>query len=89
MALEKKITVEVGEEELEFNVNLAAHDKYINELSMKDKIKPAVNFLMATIAPENKLALKALFKTIPGASLDLAASVFEEYKPDFDISIKK
>jgi len=89
MALEKQITVEVGDLGLVFNVNLAAHDKYINELTMKEKIKPATNFLIATVAPESKADLKELFKTVPGAALDLSAAVFEEYKPDFDISIKK
>ncbi len=89
MALEKQITVNVGDDELVFNVNLAAHDKYINELTMKDKIKPATNFLTSTVAAESKEPLLKLFKTIPGAALDLSSAVFEEYKPDFDISIKK
>ena len=89
MALEKKIELEVNNVELVFNVNLAAYDKYIDELVPNQKKKPATNFLTSTVASECKEALLKMFQSSPGVAIHLCASVIDEYQPDFDIAVKK
>ena len=89
MALEKKITVETPKGDFSFNVSLAAHDKYVNELTMTNKIKPATNFLMNTVEDKQRKDLKEVFQSVPGSALNLCSAVIEEYQPDFDLTVKK
>jgi hypothetical protein len=88
MALEQKIELEVGEQEFEFNVNVTAYNKFLNSSSPVNKIQPATNFLMSVINDKHKKALKEFLKQ-PGAALQMAGAVIEEYQPEFNISVKK
>jgi len=88
MAFEKKITLEVKGKELVFNANVTAYNKYINDSTPKDKVKPAFNFLSTIVAPESRNDALEFMKK-PGATMFLLGAVVEEYQEDFDITVKK
>ena len=73
---------------LEFNIEVAHYNKYINEMQPNNKITPAHNFLMRTVSAETKDNLKELLE-LPGASIQIAAAVLEDYMPDLEISVGK
>lgn len=88
MAFEKKINLDVEGTEMVFNANVTAYNKFINDSTPKDKIKPAFNFLTTIVEPSSRTALLAFMKK-PGATMFLAGAVVEEYQEDFDITVKK
>jgi hypothetical protein len=88
MAFEKKIKLDVEGTEMVFNANVTAYNKFINDSTPKDKIKPAFNFLTTIVEPSSRKAVIEFIKQ-PGATMFLAGAVVEEYQPDFDITVKK
>ncbi|MDO6426237.1 putative phage tail assembly chaperone [Thalassotalea sp. 1_MG-2023] len=88
MAFEKKITLTVNGEDMVFNVNVAAYNKYINDTTPKDKVKPAFNFITAIVDPKSREAAIEFMKK-PGGALHLLGAIVEEYQEDFDITVKK
>ncbi|WP_445399958.1 putative phage tail assembly chaperone [Zobellella sp. An-6] len=81
------IVLVVNGTELAFEPNTQAYNKYINELTMDDKVAPAHNYLNRVVADGSKEALAELLK-LPGAGLKLAAKVNEQFIPELEISVK-
>lgn len=81
------ITATVNGTDIHFEPTTAAYNKYINELTMDDKVAPAHNYLNRVVAAESKEALADVLK-LTGASLKLAAKVNEAFVPELEISIK-
>ncbi len=88
MAFEKKIKLDVQGAEMVFNANVTAYNKFINDSTPKDKIKPAFNFLTTIVDPSSRTAVIDFMKK-PGATMFLVGAVVEEYQEDFDITVKK
>lgn len=81
------ITLTVNGAELNFEPTTAAYNKYINELTMDDKVAPAHNYLNRVVAADSKEELAKLLK-LTGAGLKLAAKVNDAFVPELEISIK-
>lgn len=82
------IKKEVNGKDLEFNIEIAHYNRYINEMQPNNKITPAHNFLMRTVSAETKDNLKELLE-LPGAAIQITASVLEDYMPDIEIKMGK
>ncbi|OXS14000.1 hypothetical protein CGX12_16600 [Zobellella denitrificans] len=81
------ITLVVNGTDLTFEPTTQAYNKYINELSMDDKVAPAHTYLNRIVAAESKEALGKLLAQ-PGAGLKLVAKVNEAFEPELEISVK-
>lgn len=81
------ITLIVSGAELAFETTTQAYNKYINELTMDDKVAPAHNYLNRIVAADSKEALGKLL-AMPGVGLKLAAKVNEAFIPELEISVK-
>lgn len=86
--MEKKISLTVNEQPLNFTVTLADYNKYINEMTLFNKIAPARNFLMRTVDADSKDALREVVD-LPGVGVQIASSILEEYTPDVQITVGK
>jgi len=85
--IEKKITVTVGSEELEFKVGTGDYTRYQNEMTPNEKVTPSVNFLRRTLADKaQRPALDALCER--GLALELAGTVVQEFRGDIEIAVK-
>lgn len=88
-----KITIDVGETELSFNVETDDFNQYINEQMPNDKVKPAFNFLSRTVDKDDRKAFEAavLSNNKPNGLIlmQIAAIVAEEFSGDVSITIKK
>ncbi len=84
--MNKTIKLNIDGKPMAFNVAVAAYDKYLNELMPSNKIAPARNFLLRTVAAEDREALKTALEK-PGAGLQIAAKLVEEYTPDIEIEL--
>ncbi|WP_444894911.1 putative phage tail assembly chaperone [Microbulbifer sp. SSSA005] len=83
------IEVTVGDKEFVFNVTRSDYNKYINSVVPNSKVAPSHNFLVNTVQPEDKAELVGVLKTSPGAEVQIAGAVLEEYIPDLAITAKK
>lgn len=84
--MEKLIKRRVQKQPLEFVVTSEAYAQYVRELSPDNKIAPARNFLMRTVKPEFREALRELME-LPSLDLRLAANLLEEFLPDFEFDL--
>lgn len=84
---EKTIHLAIAGADVSFVPNVTAYNKYINEITISNKISPAHNFLKRIVTAETKEALDKLLE-LPGAALQITAKVMEEYSPELEITVK-
>lgn len=83
----KTIDMTIAGKDVSFAPNVTAYNKYINEITMGNKVSPAHNFLTRIVTPETKEALQELLQQ-PGAALQITGKVLEEYTPELEIIVK-
>ena len=84
----KRIVVEMGDQELTFDVTLQAYNDYLNKVTMKNKIQPAHNFLMNCAADDDtKKAVKYCYQQ--ALTVELLDVVQDEYKPKVEFAVKQ
>ena len=85
--MKKTITLTVNDMELKFHVGLVEYHKFQNEFQTENKVTPAKNFLTRTVTNESREALDGLISQ--GLSIDLAATLSDEFRPKVEIAVKK
>lgn len=83
----EKIELAIAGKDVSFVPNVTAYNKYINEITMNNKVSPAHNFLMRIVTPETKETLETIL-ALPGAALQVVGKVLEEYTPELEITVK-
>lgn len=83
----EKINLTVCGQDITFEPNQTAYNKFINEMAMDNKVVPAHNYLTRIVATESKVALTEILKR-PGAALQIAGKVNELYAPELEIEVK-
>ncbi|MDF8328322.1 putative phage tail assembly chaperone [Aeromonas salmonicida] len=81
------ITLTIAGTDISFEPTLVAYNSYINGLSMTDKVAPSHQYLKRIVCTQSKEALDTLLAR-PGAALQVAAKVNEQFAPDLDIEVK-
>ncbi|MDC0598864.1 putative phage tail assembly chaperone [Gammaproteobacteria bacterium] len=84
-----QLEVTAGDKTFVFNITRGAYNKYINSITAANKVGPSHNFLIMTIAEDNKTDLIQFIADNPGSEVVLAGSLLEDYTPDLDIVVKK
>lgn len=85
--MSEKIKLVIAGTELVFEPNVTAYNKFINDMSMDNKVAPAVSYLKRIVVVESKAALED-FITRPGVPLQLVSKVNEIYAPELEIEVK-
>ena len=85
----QKIEITVMGKDLIFCPERQDYNRYINSITPKDKVSPSHNFLVSVVDDASKNDLMTILKNYPGAELELAAVVIEQYVPDLGIVVKK
>ncbi|WP_346208972.1 putative phage tail assembly chaperone [Aeromonas salmonicida] len=81
------MTLTIAGTDIRFVPTLVAYNSYINGLSMTDKVAPSHQYLKRIVDADSKAALDDLLAR-PGAALQIAAKVNEQYAPDLEIDVK-
>lgn len=82
------IEVEVAGQKLAFEISVTDFNDYLNAMTPTNKVGPAQNFLMRTVAADGKDALREVLKQ-PSAGVQIAGKIVEEYMPDLNITVGK
>lgn len=83
-----EIKLSINGTDVVFNANKLAYNSYINDITMTDKIAPAVNFLRRIVLPEYKDVLNEILENHAGAALQIAEKIIKQFAPDLEIEIK-
>ncbi|UUA73101.1 putative phage tail assembly chaperone [Cellvibrio sp. QJXJ] len=75
--------------DLEFDIGRDDYNKYVNSVTQNSKVAPSHNFLMTTVNEKQRAELREFLKNTPGAEVQLAGALLEEYTPDLGIVVKK
>ena len=84
----KQIILTIGGTDISFKPEMARYNKYINEMSMDNKVAPTVNYLNAVVVDEDKAKLKEIL-AIPGAAIQVAGQLNDEFAPKLEMTVKK
>ncbi len=82
------IELEIDGQELAFEVDADRYHRYLNELTPDNKIRPSHNFCMRCVVQDDRDALRKLLEK-PGAALQIAGTLIEEFAPVLEIAVKK
>lgn len=83
------MTATVCGEDISFSIGRDDYNKYINSVTQNNKVAPSHNFLMQTVDANSADTLKKILADNPGAEVQLAGSLLEDYTPDLGIVVKK
>lgn len=85
--MSKPITLEIAGKDIRFEPNMTAYNGFINEMAMDNKVAPAHTYLRRIVVRDDKEALDELLQ-MPGAALQIATSINDQYAPKLEISVK-
>lgn len=86
--MQKKIKLAVNGTDLAFDVTTELYNRYVNEMMPNNKVAPAHNFAMRCVADGSREELKSLLE-LPGAAIQIAGALIEEFMPDLSIELGK
>jgi arginine repressor len=87
--MKKTIILTIAGTEFSFNMSTNDYNSYLNEIMPDNKVAPAHNLVMRTIEPKQKDDFKAVLDTSPGAAMQIASLLNQEFAPSIEISVKK
>ncbi|MGL5179930.1 MAG: putative phage tail assembly chaperone [Aeromonas veronii] len=85
--MSKKIVLTVAGTDISFEPTMVAYNSFINDMMPSDKVAPAHNYLKKIVCAESKETLDDLLKR-PGAALQLAGAINQQFAPDLEITVK-
>ncbi|MBC3957681.1 MULTISPECIES: putative phage tail assembly chaperone [Pseudomonas] len=84
----RNITLEFKDQEFTFSLTPQDITKYFNATTQANKVAPAHNLLMSTVAQDQKASFKPFLEN-PVHTMSLAGALLEEYAPDLGVLVKK
>lgn len=86
MEEKQTISLNINGTIIRFNVDTTAEEKFIDEVQEDNKVTPMRNFLMRTVDPESKEALKPFLKS-PSTAMKIGEKVVEAFSPTLEIAL--
>ena len=87
--MKKQITLVIAAVTIGFTMTTDDYNGYLNEIMPDNKVAPAYNLVMRTVDAEHKEELRGILDNTPGASLQIAGLLTQEFAPSIAISVKK
>jgi len=87
--MKKKITLTIAASTIGFTMTTDDYNSYMNEIMPDNKMAPAHNLVMRTVDAEQKEELRGILDNSPGAALQIAGFLNQEFAPSIAISVKK
>ncbi|QYK02447.1 putative phage tail assembly chaperone [Shewanella psychrotolerans] len=87
--MKKNIALLIAGTSIGFTMTTEDYNGYLNEIMPDNKVAPAHNLVMRTVEADSKEALRGILDTSPGASMQIAGLLTQEFAPSIEISVKK
>lgn len=88
--MKQKIILIVGATEFAFNVTAQDHNDFVDAAARGGSMTAAAkNFVVRVIDSAQKEEFKKLLDSSPGAELQIAGALKEEFSPVLEITVKK
>lgn len=87
--MKKQIVLLIGTASLGFTMTTDDYNSYLNEIMPDNKVAPAHNLIMRAVDAESKEELRGILDNSPGASMQIAGLLTQEFAPAIEISVKK
>lgn len=84
--MEDSIVLNINGETIHFSVNDKDYNDFVNQFHPTNKVNPCSNLLMRSVLDTDKEALRELLKQ-PGAAVNIAPVLVEQYQPQFNITV--
>lgn len=84
----KPIVVTVDGTDFTFTPSVMDANNHTNEVTQTNKVAPAYQYLMRSVDPKQKEALKGYLDAVPGLVMELWATVAEAAKGGIVITLK-
>jgi hypothetical protein len=82
------IVLTIQDRDVTFAPTVDVYNDYLNSMMPNNKVAPAHNFVMRCAVPEDKDHVRELLK-LPGAAIQIAGTIVEQYTPDLNIMVGK
>ncbi|WBF68255.1 putative phage tail assembly chaperone [Desulfovibrio subterraneus] len=86
METANKIVLTIQGRKVTFAPSLDIYNDYINAMMPNNKVAPARNFVMRCVDAEDKDHVRELLDK-PGAPIQIAGAIMEQYTPDLQITV--
>lgn len=83
----KKITLTLGDTELNFAIGIQEYNEFVNEFQPSNKVAPSENLLTRCVHPDQRDKLIEFCDM--GLAMDMASALIEGFKPALKLSVKK
>lgn len=87
--MKKQIALLISGTSIGFTMTTEDYNGYLNEIMPDNKVAPAHNLVMRTVDADSKETLRSILDTSPGASMQIAGLLTQEFAPSIEISVKK
>ncbi|KKK99852.1 hypothetical protein EIK76_01200 [Rheinheimera mesophila] len=88
--MKQVITLGIGTTDFAFNVTAQDHNDFVDAAARGGSMTAAAkNFVVRVIDPAQKEDFKKLLDSSPGAELQIAGALKEEFSPVLEITVKK
>ena len=87
--MNKAITLTISGTDITFNHSTADYNDYINGVMPDNKVAPAHLLLTRTVKKEQRDELKGILESSPGAEIQIAALLNQDFAPALEIAVKK
>lgn len=84
--MSETITLTINKTKINFNVDPTDQENLIDQLKANNKVAPMHQFLMRTVDPECKEALKPFLK-YPSSVMQIGEKLVEEFSPKINITV--
>ncbi|ABZ75902.1 conserved hypothetical protein [Shewanella halifaxensis HAW-EB4] len=87
--MKKPIVLTIAGSDISFTVTTDDYNAYLNEIMPDNKVAPAHNLVMRTVDTDHKEQLRGVLDNSPGASMQIAGLLTQQFAPAIEIAVKK
>ncbi|MFT5788015.1 MAG: hypothetical protein ACI8SJ_000110 [Shewanella sp.] len=87
--MKKQIVLTIAGTDISFSVTTDDYNAYLNEIMPDNKVAPAHNLVMRAVSADHKEQLRGVLDNSPGAAMQIAGLLTQEFAPSIEIAVKK
>ncbi|GFM37731.1 putative phage tail assembly chaperone [Desulfovibrio psychrotolerans] len=84
--MDARIVLNIKGQNVTFAPTPEIYNDYINAMQANNKVAPSHNFVMRCAVADDKDRVRELL-ALPGASVQIAGAIVEQYAPDLNIMV--